>query len=304
MDNYFVLSDPTGLDCIDLDQSYLEICLKKTDCNPSDPGGFLVDIGDQWNCNLCQTDRQFFLPVLEGDVFMFQTRFYDGVNEDPENPTLGLTDWLHLEVLDADGNAVMNETEAGLVLRSLVAHSGKSSYQLYEIDFDVIVETCFSIRFFTDDNQQVVTNHYTREPKACQSTVLIRSVQRGRDNAGNYYGAPIGLYVGDLMTFNNQARIPAGVHTDTYSVEKTIVGRTRVSSVITEDVSMLTFNELVPPFIVKWMTRVILSGEIIIVDGIEYTIDSYTKTRDNRAMKMYFLEIPLTEKKVNQTFEC
>lgn len=304
MDNYFVLSDSTGLGCINLNQSYLQLCLKKTDCNPSDPGGFLTDPDDQWNCNLCQTDRPFFLPVLDGDVFMFQTRFYDGANTDPLNPTLGLGDWLHLEVNDAEGITVMTEDEVGLVLRSLVAHSGRTSYQVYEIDFDIIAEPCFSLRFFTNDNQAVATNHYTRTPAQCVNTVLIRSTHRGKDNAGNYYGPPIGLFVGDLMTYNNQARISAGVHTDKYSVEKTIVGRTRVSSVTTEDVSMLTFTDLVPPFMLKWMTRVILSGEIIIVDGIEYTSDSFTKQRDNRAVKMYFLEVPLTEKKVNQNYEC
>lgn len=304
MDNYFVLSDPTGLDCINLDQSYLEICLSKEDCNPSDSGGFLVDPDDLWNCNLCQTDKEYWNPVLEGDKFMYQTRFYDGVNTDPENPLTGLGTWLHLEVNKDDGTTVMTEATPNLVLRSLVAHSGRSSYQLYEIDFDVITESCFTIRFWTDDNQEVTTQHFTREIINCINTVLIRSTHRGTDNAGNFYGSPIGLYVGDLMTYNNEARIAASVHTDQYGLDKTTVGKSRVSSVTTEDISILSFIGIVPPYILKWMTRVILSGEIIVVDGIEYTIESFIKKRDKRSMKMYFLEVPLVERKTNSAFEC
>lgn len=303
MDNYFVISG--NVNCRDFDQAYLKTCLHKEDCSPSDPGGILSAPEDQWNCNLCQTDREYWLPVVAGDVFMFQTRFFDGVNADPENPTLGIGNWLHMDVCDKDGTPVMDETEPNLILRSVVAHSGRYSYQLWEIDFDIITEECFSIRFYTNDNQEVVTQHYSKSPAVCQSTVLIRSTHRGTDNGGNYYGSPAGDFVGDVMTFNNLIRISAMISTDQFGFEKTLVGRNRVSSVITDDVEILSFFPgLVPPYLLKWMTRVILSGEIIVADGKEYTIDSFTKRRDKKTVSMYFLEVPLHQKKSNSAYEC
>jgi hypothetical protein len=67
---------------------------------------------------------------------------------------------------------------------------------------------------------------------------------------------------------------------------------------------MLSFNELVPPYLLKWMTRVILSGEIITADGDEYTLDTFTKPRDERGLNMYFLEVPLHQRRSNSAYEC
>lgn len=125
--------------CIDVNQKLLKFCLPELISCPSQPkNGRFVECGQDWNNNIpCkQTNCEYDIPYVKGDILQFQTIFYSG---SPNNPT-PYDDIVSVELCTVKGTDEVEFT------RKMSGWKNKKPYQIIEIDTSSL-PNCFSLEF-------------------------------------------------------------------------------------------------------------------------------------------------------------
>jgi len=259
--------------------------LNRVDCSPTCLDTVLSACGDLWNCRYQSDSSKFFNPVIDSDKFMFQTRFLDDYNADDENPVTGWTaggaGFVTAELLDVEGN-LLTDDHTLFASRYLVGFDGTASYQLIEIDVDLIAAAypsneCFSFKFVAyddagDEVDSVCSEHFKYYGSLCKETILISS-DMSSDCCQNYYGSSVNASVGSSsFKYSNEWRYYANVHKSQINFTKTGAGRVRTKVEI-DTGSTLQLTAVFPEYLFCQLVQIHLAGQRVFIDGTEYMID-------------------------------
>ena len=122
--------------CINANQTLIKYCIPELISCPSQPKtGRFVACGDDWNSNIpCkQTNCEYDIPFIKGDLIQLQTIFYSG---SPNNPT-EYDDLIDIKLCGSD------DSDKFTVVRKMSAWKDKKPYQIIEID-TTDLPNCFS----------------------------------------------------------------------------------------------------------------------------------------------------------------
>lgn len=277
-------------DCYAFDHSVIKFCLPpKVDCDKNVLGTIITATQKQFNCNLGVLDTTYYLPAQPGKKFQIQLNFYDDLNTDPRNPTQGWGIFVTAKLYDEKRQLVTADTTK-FASRKIVAHSGDHSYQTIEIDFSLIKTnfpalTCFYIEFTRDT--EVIETQVFRFVEACSKTIDLRSVYRKYDCHNNYYGSPIGEFVGDDFRYDNTLLIEA---TTTYF-------GTKIDSKGSFEYLRIIPETLIPDYLMRHVSQKMLNGLSIYVNGEKW--DRHTgATFQPRGLSNMFYPIIEVEKDI------
>ncbi len=287
------------------------ITINPIDCTPTCTLTTLAGCSDLHNCQEQSTANNYFNPLIEGDTFMFQLRFLDRHNTDPENPDDGWGIFVVAELLDNNGDLISDD-HTEFASRYLVGWDGSSSYQLIEIDFDLLRTNypnlvCFSFKFvayrYVEDLaievDHICSQHF-QDAIPCQETVLIHSIMT-TDCCDNYYGSPVAFVGNANFKYSNKWRYYAGVRRTNTEFEKQVFGVKRTKVEI-DRIFLLQLKRKIPPYLFILLTEIHLAGERFFVDDIEYFIDSFSFTNESER-KMFIGRIELFQE-CNKDYQC
>lgn len=287
------------------------------DCNPTPTDGALT-AGNHWNCNLCQTDLPYFMPVSTGRRFHIQTQFVDFYNSNPEAPTAGWGSWIVINLYNAANNLVVSSTLADMASRWGVGWNGESSYQIIEIDpslpaFAGLESFYFEIRAnqnVGNPNREVTidTQHY-RIVGACDPTVLLRGTypEASFDCLGNYYGAAEpGSWLGNTTAsflYRNDMLVEGALYLSGASIEKSIIGptvrrrgtRRRVTTSQLDTIRRFNMSRQIAPYMATNIIKQVLSAQYVLANGTVYELDSFSVENKLSDTRMFLFDIDLTE---------
>ena len=315
-----------GLNINDVDSYSFKSCdLKIIDCNPTSTDGILSGCNDVWNCNLCQTDSVYFIPVIETRKFHIQTQFVDFFNADEENPVSGFGSWITVELYNAANNTLLSSNVSEFTSRHGVGWTGQNSYQILEIDpssviFDGI--DCFYFQLTANENgagsgptPRVVTlcSEQYRFSGPCDVTQVLRGIYPDQtfDCLGNFYGPGLSWTgSGVPIIYRNDILIDAEFIIRGDSITKQIVGvsskRTnnrRAISVEVKSTTELLLVKPVAPFMKNVVMKQILSAQLVRINGNNYDLEEYSLDNLYRDSRMFLFNVPLTEN-CNSDFRC
>jgi hypothetical protein len=271
------------------------------------PPNLLQNFNDAWNCNLCGSDLQFYIPYVEGDIIPFQTQVTDLYNMPNDVLVAGFqtsTSTLHyveVSLYDCCDNLISSFiddfSDSYYVGQSLATGSIQTWFVntgLFPNDLD-----CFRLRieFFKinqitlePETDKVLWSEYYKEVEGCGSlndTSLIYSTYANYDCNGNFYGT-LTNYLGSNNTpFYNSLRIFGTVEFfgDTEAItenDRNVV----ISKDITENYGII--SGAVPPFFIKLLQQAV-RGNYVTVDAVQYQNFRYdSKPDDNR---MFLLDL-------------
>jgi len=274
------------------------------DCTPSCTSTIITT--SQYNC-LSQSNRnKYNNPFIAGDKFMLQTKFLDRFSPDETNPTgaFGAADFILVELFDNDG-VLVSADHTLFLSRYLNGWSGSESYQLYEIDFDLlrtsfpqfdIEGVCFSFRMTAynsgaAETDSVLTNHFAYFPTTCKDTILIKS-EGGSDCCANYYGFPTAYAGNAQFKFLNTWRYHASLRRINTEFKKTVIG-TKRPSVEIDRIYQLQLKRFIPEYLFVYLSEIHLAGKQVFVevDGVlqEFFIDDFSFSNDIKQTCNQFL---------------
>lgn len=297
----------TGSGCAYLDDTTLESCvLRVVDCDKTNGTLLLTDCDKLWNCNRCQTDPQFWMAWVDGMKFMLQTQFVNTSQVDPETPTAGWGDYIKAELLDVNFNVIESNYQ-NIASRWMVGWDGDTSYQIIEIDTSLTAFNsleCFIIRISGLDSfgatYKTLCTHHFRRLQECEEAILIEGVYGLSDCFDNFYSLPDegAWYGSERFAYSNALYYKASVKDYRDSFEKEIVNN-RVVSVTQISSTRLVFHDFLPPFASRIITRQMLPAPVVAVNGISYTIDSFTVDNQVDGRNYFFYTVDLEQKCVN-----
>lgn len=270
-------------------------------CTPTSNELFLKLEGDQWNCNLCQSDRVFFTPVDDGYPFHIQTQFLDQYNTDPAAPTDGWGTWMTAKLYDSEGNLISSDYTT-FASNWVIGWSGEHSYQILEIDPGAAIFAgvdCFQIvlesNILAGGLEELVTEQF-KFLEACDKSVRLESGYPEIDCFNNYYAIPeVWLGSGDTPLLYSNRIIVKGELVDTgASYEKTI-SNNRVQSVDVRNFVRLYHADPWPPFMKNIISRQILPGSNILANEEPYELDTFSVVNLLTDTNMFIFYVDLQE---------
>jgi len=303
----FFFNQIEGSGCQNIEsRTFMHCDLRILECDKTNRQGIITDCDAIWNCNLCQTDNPYFIPVLRDQKFMLQTRFTDFVNTDPMAPTLGIGDWVIWELWNAKTNTRVSTTIGDFASDWGVGtiNGGFDSYQTVEIDmsqsiFDSLECFYFKIRLLdagSSEVKQLCTNHF-RVASVCDYLVKIESTYDTFDCFNQYYGLPeawIGKNATQLQ-FSNSMYIYASLLDWEDNVSKESFNG-RVSTVTVTEGYRVVLERMVPAFMKNVISRVWVPGGQIFADDMLFEINDFSV--DNRlgaqAGRQFLFDIEMT----------
>jgi hypothetical protein len=289
-----IYNTPLEFDCIGITAGAATFCLPIiVDCDIIEDDDWFNDPGDEWNDNLCQTDKCYFIPFAEGDKIQLQTRFFDPGRDTPT----AYDTLINIEVL-AENGYVLDASANADAIRKMTAWDGKRSYQIVEFDLSAL-GSCFKLQF-TSGDRVIVTNSF-QLLKPCRNTLKMRSTYTGTDCFGYYYGQPE-EYEGDLILYNNEMRYYASIKMDGDTIQKERLGRKALTGTITNNWKIILAKEI-PPYIKKIITNQHLAGEVVYIDEVEYLFDDIVIESEDTKNNMHFFTIR-PQKRCNVNYRC
>jgi hypothetical protein len=243
--------------CIRFGHFESNFCLpKKSICDNTVIDGILAVCGEQWNCNtICTGDIKYFMPVPEDGKFMIQTNFN---NSDAG----GWGDWIFLALLDSNGDVIEDIEHTDIASRYIAAKNDKYKYQTIEIDVANIDIDCFGIKIYTAD-QEVCTQFYKKEN--CNNLVTLEGLVSKFDCWNNYYGDPVGEYVGDNFRYSNKIYIDGSI--------KYYGGNVDVEDGAIKEYTRFHPSKKIPGFMMKYIINKILASKKVKMNDVEYIND-------------------------------
>lgn len=265
----------------------------KIQCVNTDDDGFLQDC-DKKYCDIrCDWEPSGEIPFVKGDTIMFQTQFRDKANTDNENPTLGWGDWVYFELYDAETNTLVTDSLASpFVSGYYVAHNGRNSYQVIEIDTtDEDFPCAWYIKLIAYDQAGEEANEIDsrcsqtfKEIDGCMETHLIEGIFSQYDCVGNYYGDPnitVGQQSGStVFAYRNITRIEGSI------VKNQPEADVEDDRILVTDNYMLTTKTasqksglFLSNYMISWYLNIFSSG-IIKIDNISKSISNFAVSYD------------------------
>jgi len=239
MNNYMTIL-PEG--CSRFGHSVKRFCLpKKVDCNKTITDGLLSDCDNIWGCGLCQSDQEYYIPILEDEKIMIQSNF--------NNQSGAWGTWIDIYYVSTSGNETIVPEAAKI--RKIIATSKKHAYQTIEIAVSEIPLTCFQFKIKSTGNDDVCTQYFKKE--SCFNLVSFEGIYKDYDCWNNYYGNPYGDYTGDLFIYSNKIWLKGSLKVYNIGVD--------------EEIIRFTPSELVPPFMMKYISHKIMGAKTVNVDG-------------------------------------
>lgn len=308
-----VYTYPLSGNTSDLDAHSHVIQLEPIDCTPTCLNGVLSDCADLWNCADQSIGNNYFNPFISGDKFQFQLKFLDRFNADQENPVTGWTagglGFVTAELLNPDGT-VVSDDHTTFASRYLVGWSGSESYQLIEIDFDLLTTNypaleCFSFKFVAYDSSNtevdsVCSEHFEEFTNNCKDTILIKSITSG-DCCGNYYGDPEVSVGNAVFKYDNEWRYHASIRRINTEFEKASFG-TKRTKVELDKIFLFQLKRPIPPYLFNYLTEIHLAGERVFIGGEEYFIDQFSF--DNESERKMFIGRVELYQECDTNFRC
>lgn len=298
MADYYTV--PNSLSTTEMGSYARKVCFPlKVNCSPT-CGLFLKGINDFYNCTYERPDYKYLNPYIDGDKLFFVTRFKDEYNSEPTNPLIGWGQFMKAEIIDFSGAVVPAYADfSSFASRYLVGHSGSFSYQLIEIDTNLIQFDNFRVRFSAYNISNVLTEELYSEPfqkqVSCENLTLISSTYTGVDCCGNYYGLPAtddGWVGNELFSFSNQLRIPAKLYRETGTVAyEKFNNNTTESTFVTP--YTLRLSRPVPLYVSDWILRIVFSGQDKFINGDNYLVDDLSpdNKKEKGTMQLYDIEV-------------
>jgi len=292
-----VYTFPIDFSCTNVFFDSSTICLPvREDCNPGvgDEPGIIVFPGDEWNYNLCQTDKCYFTPYFRGDKIQIQTLFVDPGKEIPTayNTLIGV------RLLDQLNNELETTTGA-IASRLMSAWNGKYNFQIIEIDTSLFSHGCWKLEL-ESDGVVVVTNDFKPVPN-CKNTLLIKSTYDKKDCFGFSYGEPE-EYTGQLIEYDNSLRYWASIKVSGDTIQKERVGSKITSAIVTNSWKLI-LGEMIPPYTKRIMVNQHLAGQKVFIDGVEYIFDDVVIEEENTKNNMFMFTVR-PEKRCNINYNC
>lgn len=280
------------------------------DCTPTCNSTVLGDCDDLWNCRDQSTNNNYYNPFIAGDKFMFQLKFIDRYNPDQEVPVDGWGTFMIAELLNNDGT-VASTDHTLFASRYLVGWTGTESYQLIEIDFDLLttnfpgLSDCFSFKFVAYDTlaaetDSICSQHFQAYTNDCKETLLINSTG-ATDCCDNYYGSPDASVGNANFKYNNVWRYHASIRKTNVEFEKTTFGVKR-TKVELNKIYLLQLKRAIPPYLFNLLAEIHLAGERVFIGGEEYFIDDFSFNNATER-KMFLGRIELFTE-CDRSFRC
>jgi hypothetical protein len=270
--NNFVINNINQASCVQFDCLFAEVCLQELeDCDQTPTDSLLVECDQKWNCNLCDTDEEYFIPYKRGEKIQIQTIFTDLYSDDRTNPDT--TDWLTVELYNQNG--FLTSDKSLFLSRWLFGWNGSNNYQIFEIDTSLFASKCFSLKFITEDGVELCSQDFNEIDQYCSpETILIRGMHEDFDCNGFYYGKPISSTgSGDAFQYDNTMRMWAGMYARPATLEKTVFASKQISAQV-DEVWSLVLNQPIPPYIDRLLVKTYLQAPITRVT------DDASKTRN------------------------
>ncbi len=256
--------------CTNVKGQIYKICLPpKIYCYNQNIEGLITLCDKVYNCNRCQTESEYYIPFFAGDKIMIQTQLADYYNADKRNPTSGWGTAFKACLVGSNGT-LTDVTQ--FTSRRFVGWGCSQTYQVLEIDTSMFTDDCFKIQIQAMDGGDVAYEVCTQEFRrilSCAKTLMIESVQTGKDCIGNCYDLPT-KYVGDSFKYSNKIRLQGTIYktgiTTTYDGKKKII----------RDNYRLNIGEIIPEFMLNYVVKQLFGANIsdeypeIIVDGETY----------------------------------
>ena len=273
-------------------------------------GGFVADINDRWNCNLCD-GKLFYQPFVRGDVLPFQTQFADGFNMPNDTLTAGIygllspTDfYVKIELLDGAG-VVVTDIVDDFCEKYWVGYSVKTGpIQTWFVNTGLFPSDlkCWSLKitYYKIDQtttlpviERIIYSEEFKEVEECQNTTKIESSYANFDCDGNFYQQLDNtLGIGDDAYYNS-VRVFGSVDTVGETSETTINDR---NVVISQDITknFKIISSAVPVYYFRLISQAV-RGNVITVGGISgYKNFELTEKDDN--LSMFLLDISFNQR--------
>lgn len=233
----------------------------------------LSECGQSFNCTRCEGEGVYFMPYKDGDVLYFQTQFADMFNENQEEPVSGWGEMIVPYLCDAETGAVI-ATGQNVIGGGMVGWDGECSYQILRVNTSQIPVDCWNIQiraFDCDGNETccLETQHFAKIQDCDAPTLVLESEHFDKDCEGNFYGEPV-ENVGGAFRYKNTIRIKGQVMCVGGSLSKSLYEE-RQTSITTTDTYQIIPYGLVPPYLEKYLRKIVLAG-----DNIKMT-DDYGK---------------------------
>ncbi len=284
------------------------------DCTPTCLDTVLAECDSKWNCQQQSKGALYYTPVLDGDSFMFQLQFLDRWNDDPSEPEEGWGGWgnqVVAELYNYDGT-LLSDDHTDFSSRFLVGWDGTKSYQLIEINFDLLKTnfpdvSCFYFKFIAQgaaqdvifETDSVCSQDFQYIPGGCPDTILIESTGQ-RDCCGNYYGLPV-AYIGSKFAYSNKWRYYASIRQTNVEFEKTRFGTKRPKVELDRNFT-LQLRRKIPPYLFKQLAEIHLAGNRVFVDEVEYFIDAFSFNNESEG-KMFIGRFDLFQE-CDSNYQC
>lgn len=297
MSNIIVI-EPTN--CIDAGGSIVNFCLPIKEICIKAPEGLTVECGQQWNCNLCQTDSEYHIPYIQGDLIQIQTLLFDGFNADRQNPLFGFSPTSNgfIEAIFCDSNGVETHNFNLFSSRQMVAYGCGRSYQILEVDTSLLAPNiCWSIRYVARDSggtitQEICTQEFKDVTQGCPETFTIQGKRsEGIDCFGYCYSEP-DAFTGDLIQYNNTIRFHGYFKATGGTVDFTEVGD-KVATETIRDIYRLQMGKKVPPFVEKIIRKQMLASKFVCIDGVDYEIEPFGIENELDTGRMFLFNVDL-----------
>lgn len=298
-------------ECQDVGSQAFKVCLPENfDCVGTCTDYYLKRCGDLWCSKMCNLDKPYANPLIEGDTISFQLTEIDTYNTDASMPTSGWGDFVTAEICDKDGSTVLNNVD-DFSTNYVVGWTGDRSYQTLVIDTDSISLDCFSVKITSYSAPGFVKNEYCSEPFEklpiiCEDdTLLIESSYSCDDCCGMYYGtAPeADNFTGTSnFQFSNKFRIPAKLEQTSVSIEKNEFGGKFTSST-TACVFALRMQKKVPPYVANQIYKQHFSAPVTFINGQAFRIPDATLSNKLSTSRMFLFDQEMTEE-CSVKFNC
>ncbi len=267
MDNYITASIGT---CTALNHTVKKFCLpEKLPCDQTVQDGFFYP--EEWNCSRpCKGDREYFWPVPADGKMMFQTRF--------NIQSAGSGGWdseITIELFDINDVSRGWGTEQ-LLSRYVVGGSKYGFYQTVEVDFAKVSELTTCGYFVITYGEDSYTTQYFRIEPDCKCLVELEGTYTDLDCWNNYYGISTSEFNGsENFAFSNKIYVGG---------TSKFFGVSAASGVLTEN-QRVTIAPLIPPYMMRYISFIILSGKKLLINGDEFTAkDQVFTPRENMSM--------------------
>ena len=276
--------------CTSLGGLAYQLCLPtKKFCDPENTSGSVVPIGTGFNCNVCAPDTSYFIPYKSGDVIHIQTQYFDSYNVNRKNPTNGFGTFI---------DAVITDGVARIpITTGMVAYGCGKSFQTLEIDTTSLALDTWTVEYTVnnaDGSPRLLaqSQEYCKVSDLdCRNTMLIQGKGKGQDCFGNCYSEPE-AYTGQLIEYNNQMRFFGSVKDTGGTFDKPESSGGFFSATTFENYRLF-LGKKVPPFVKNVLLKQLLAAPTTIVDGEEFTIDSFSVDNQVKTGRMFLFGVDL-----------